>query len=233
MKNFDILQPASKRINIFTGYFGSGKTEIAINFALELRKKAEKVSLVDIDIVNPYFRSREQRELLAPAGINVLASVEEYFNTDLPALSPAISGVLQDTGGFAVIDVGGDETGARALGRYHNLLPAGSYNLFFAVNPFRPFTRDVEGISKVLKEVEQASRLKVTALVSNPNLGPETGPTDILTGHRTIMEASGQINLPIAFLCIPINLAQSVEFKGIAEPVFPIKLFMLPPWVEK
>jgi len=221
------------QLYIIIGAYGSGKSEYSIHLARSLKAQGLDVVLADLDVVNPYFRSREQRELLAPAGINVLASVEEYFNTDLPALSPAISGVLQDTGGFAVIDVGGDETGARALGRYHNLLPAGSYNLFFAVNPFRPFTRDVEGISKVLKEVEQASRLKVTALVSNPNLGPETGPTDILTGPRTIMEASGQINLPIAFLCIPINLAQSVEFKGIAEPVFPIKLFMLPPWVEK
>lgn len=232
MKKFNVRQLNNKTNNIFTGYFGSGKTEIAINFALSLRDSAKKVTLVDLDIVNPYFRSREQRDMLLVAGVKVLASVEEYFNTDLPALSPAISGVLQDKDGTVVIDVGGDETGARALGRYHNLLAADNYRLFFVINPYRPFTNDPAGICKVLREVEQASRLKVTDLVSNPNLGLETCPADIVSGHRTVLDASRQINLPVSFLCIPEHLAYASELQDISTPYFPVMLFMLPPWLE-
>ncbi len=222
-----------KRISIFTGYFGSGKTEIAINFALSRQKIANKVVLIDLDIVNPYFRSREQKVQLAAAGINVLASAEGYFNTDLPALAPAISGALQDPDGIAIVDVGGDQTGARALGRYHNLLPADVYTLYFVINPYRPMTRDVQGISKVLREVEQASRLRVTALVSNPNLGRETCPPDILSGHRTVMDTSRQLNLPVEFLCIPVNLVQSPALQNLKQTVLPIKFFMSPPWMDK
>jgi hypothetical protein len=232
MKKFDIPLLNSKRINIFTGYFGSGKTEIAVNFALFLHENEDRVTLVDLDIVNPYFRSREQREMLSAAGVSVLASAEDYFDTDLPALSPAIAGILKDDKGAVVLDVGGDEPGARALGRFNNLLVRGNYNLFFVVNPFRPFTRDPAGISIILQGVEHASRLKVTALVSNPNLGRETCPADIITGHRTVMDAARQHDLPVAFLCIPETLSMAPEFEGVVEPVFPIRLFMLPPWIE-
>ncbi|MFZ5641134.1 MAG: hypothetical protein ACOY4Q_10670, partial [Bacillota bacterium] len=187
-------------------------------------------TLVDLDIVNPYFRSREQRQMLSAAGVNVLASVEDYFDTDLPALSPAITGALKDANGAVVLDVGGDETGARALGRFYNLLAHSKYNLFFVVNPFRPFAREPSGISKVLRGVEQTSRLKVSALISNPNLGRETCPEDIVTGHRTVMDASRQLDLPVAFLCIPETISMTPEIEGVAESVFPVKLFMLPPW---
>lgn len=225
-------QPENNIINIFTGYFGSGKTEIAINFALCLRNAAPKVCLVDLDIVNPYFRSREQRDMLLSAGVDVLASVEEYFNTDLPALSPAISGALQDKYGAAVLDVGGDETGARVLGRYNNLFTGDNYCLFFVINPYRPLTTDQAGIGKVLRAVEQTSRLRVTALISNPNLGCETHPADIINGHRTVLAASHQFNLPVSFLCVPEHLADAPELREVSEPIFPVRLYMLPPWLE-
>lgn len=232
MNKTDNILFNSRRINIFTGYFGSGKTEIAINYALISHRSEKKVVLIDLDIVNPYFRSREQKDMLIRSGVSVLASAEEYFDTDLPALSPAIYSALKDPESIAVLDVGG-EGGARVLGRYHNLLDVDLYNLFFVVNPYRPFTMEPAGIKKVLREVEQVSRLKVTALISNPALGRETTPADILAGHQTVLDVSRQINLPVAFLSIPENLIEAPELQGINEPVFSVRLFMLPPWMEQ
>ncbi|MHB9094918.1 MAG: hypothetical protein ACYC21_09610 [Eubacteriales bacterium] len=224
------MSVTKKRISVFTGHYGSGKTEISINYAVELKNEFNRVALVDLDIVNPYFRSREARKVLEERGITVVASVEQYFDTDLPALSPAITGVLKNTEITAVVDLGGDHTGARVIGRFRNQIDEQAYEMFFVVNPFRPFTSKVSDIQSVISEVEAASRLKVTALVSNPNLLRETTTGDIAAGHRVVMEAAAVTGLPVKFISVVHSLAGHREVKNLGRPVLTLKRLMLVPW---
>jgi len=220
----------SWRLSIFTGNFGSGKTEVALNYALKIHADGNQVSIADLDIINPYFRTRMVRECLESMGITVVSPWGKLAGADVPALPAAIYGVLQGNAGYGVIDVGGDDIGATVLGRFKNNLPAGAFNLFLVVNVCRPFTRDVEGITTVLRSIEKTSRLRVNALVSNTNLGPETDVPVILEGHRVVQEAARQLGLPVAFACARRDLAASLGDLNI--PVLPLDLFMKPPWYD-
>lgn len=218
------------RINIFTGYFGSGKTEIALNYAMSTRKSGKKVTLVDLDIINPYFRTRVVRADLEGKGVAVVSPQGKLANADVPALPPAIYGVLEGNGGYGIFDVGGDDIGATALGRFKSYLPAGAYNLFLVVNTCRPFTRDADGIIAVMRGIEKTSRLQVNALVSNTNLGSETNVNTILEGHRVVTEAARQAGLPVAFMGVRRDLVEAVG--DVDVPVLPVDLFMRPPWYD-
>ncbi len=218
------------RISVFTGHYGSGKTEIAINYALELKNRFARVALVDLDIVNPYFRSREAKEFLAGRAIQVVASAEQCFNTDLPALSRDITGVLKNEEVMVVVDLGGSETGARVMGRFRRQIKDDEYEMLLVVNPFRPFTAGPAGIQSLVVEIEAASRLKVTALVSNPNLGRETTVQDIAAGHRLVREAARATGLPLRFIALDCSLAGSRDLENQELPVLFLKRFMLTPW---
>lgn len=218
------------RINIFVGALGSGKTEIALNFAVKLHDGGEKVTVVDLDIINPYFRTRVVREYLEGKGLAVVSPQGKLAGADLPALSPAIHGVMEGYGGCGVFDVGGDDIGATALGRYKTYLPEGAFNLFLVINTCRPFTRDVDGITTLLRGIERASRLRVTALVSNTNLGSETDVATILEGHGIVKEAARTLDLPIAFMGVRRELVEAVG--KVDVPVLPVELFMKPPWYD-
>ena len=223
----------AQRITIFAGNLGSGKTELAINYALQLQSAGKTVNIVDLDIINPYFRTRLIRDQLTGLGLKVICPAGGLAGADVPALSPAIRGVLEDTGSHGVFDVGGDDVGAVALGRFKELLPPGSHHLFFVVNACRPFTRDVAGIHKMLRAVEQASRLRATALVSNTNLGRETTPEVILAGHATVARAAREAGLTVALAAARRDLAPAVqESLGPGTPVLPLDLRMRPPWEE-
>ncbi len=225
-----VLLQKPKRLNIFTGAFGSGKTELALNYAVKLQKTGKKVTAVDLDLINPYFRIRSVREALETRGINVVSPRGKLAGADVPALPPAILGVLEDSSTYGVLDVGGDDIGATALGRFKNNLVNGSFNLYFVVNTCRLHTRDVPGILTVMNRVEKASRLRINALISNPNLGPETVPETILEGHRLVMEAAHQLKLPVAFLGVRRNLANRLKNQGV--PIFPLDLMLKLPWQD-
>jgi len=218
------------RISIFIGNFGSGKTEIALNYAIKIHDKGKKVTVVDLDIINPYFRTRVVREYLEGKGIAVVSPRGQLANADVPALSPAIYGALEETGGCGIFDVGGDDIGATVLGRFKSNLPDGAFNLFLVVNTCRPFTRDVDGIVTIMRGIEQTSRLRVNALVSNTNLGTETSPTTILEGHRIITAAARRLDLPVAFMGVRRDLIEAVG--DVDVPVLPVDLFMKPPWYD-
>ncbi|MCL6557741.1 MAG: hypothetical protein K6U74_02860 [Firmicutes bacterium] len=220
----------TRRISIFTGNFGSGKTEIALNFAQALRRDDREVTVVDLDIVNPYFRSRIVREYLISCGIKVVSPEGRLSGADVPALPPAIRGVLDGYGGYGVFDVGGDDLGATVLGRFQRYMPEGAFNLFLVVNTRRPFTRDADGIIRQLEGIEKAARLKVGALVSNTNLGAATDLSVILDGHRIVSEAAAKIGLPVAFLGVRRDLAVDLADAGV--PVLPLDIFMKPPWYD-
>jgi len=224
---------------IFTGRFGSGKTEVAVNFALHLVQRARDArassphtTLIDLDIVTPYFRSREVAEMLQAKGVHVATPAAVSRHLDVPGITPQILGLLQSDASTVILDVGGDEQGARALGQYSSLLRQRGYAMYFVVNPYRPFTGDTEGIRNAIADIERSSRLLVTGLVSNPHIMADTTPDDLVSGQRIVERASRQLSLPIIFTAIERGLAPAVESLWPAEmPVLPIERFFEQPWM--
>lgn len=226
----------SHRVSIVTGAYGSGKTEVAINLSLtklRLYGDVSRVSLIDLDIVNPYFRSRDQVEVLKERGISVVAPQGDLRHADLPALPASISGSLLDPRQQVVIDVGGDPAGATVLGRYHADVPEGSYDMILVVNPYRPYTSSANAVIELIGAIEDKSRLKVTALCNNANLMGLTAPEHLLFGQEMLREVETRTGLTTAFLsCLP-ELAPRVSAMLPNIPILPLELYMLPPWAER
>ena len=151
----------TKRLTLFAGHYGSGKTNIAVNYALELKKSVNDVYIADMDIVNPYFRTKDSEAELSAAGVRLIALQFANSNVDLPSLPPEIYGLVQRRDCYAVMDIGGDERGAYALGRYAPfIMEEDNYNMFFVVNFYRPLTRTAQEAYDVMKEIELASGIK-------------------------------------------------------------------------
>ena len=198
-------------IYIVTGHYGSGKTEFSVNFALSLREKWEKVILVDLDIVNPYFRSNDSRALLESHGITVIAPAYAGTNVDIPVLPPEIMRVFEEKDACIVIDVGGDDDGAIALGRYKQYFDKTDYEMYLVVNTRRPFTSNKEEIAVMKQDIEYASRLSVTGLVSNSNIAEETTEEIVKEGARITEDASIMLNLPVKYICAKDGLFDKVK----------------------
>ena len=170
-----------KRITVFAGHYGSGKTNIAINYALMLTKVSEKVSIADLDIVNPYFRTKDSYKALEDAGIRLISSEYANTNVDTPALPAEVYSVFEDKSLSAVIDVGGDDRGALALGRYvPYILNENDYEMLFVINKYRFLTKDAKSTVEVMLEIESAAGIKFTGIVNNSNLGEETTAETVL-----------------------------------------------------
>jgi hypothetical protein len=223
-----------KRITIICGAYGSGKTEFAISYALNLHKIDQtKVGLVDLDIVNPYFRSRDVATELTEKGLTVVSSEPGMEHSDIPALSPRIFTFLQDTSYHVVFDVGGDPAGARALGRFHQYFDKEPYDLLIVVNPFRPDTRNVDEAVNLISALQSTSRLQATGLVSNINLGPETTIELWQNGLQFILSVAERLELPIVYHMVEERFFAKHHFSLEAYPVFPVTLRMLPPWLQE
>ena len=204
----------AKRVTILTGHYGSGKTSIAVQYALRLSEAGNAVSICDLDIVNPYFRSTDHRAELEAAGICLVTSQFAGSNLDIPALPKELYAAIANKSGYAVLDVGGDDRGAVALGRYvPDLVDEGDYEMLFVANFFRPLTKSAEDAMQVLREVEAACGLRATALVNNSNLGAETSAEDVL-GTLDRMEHFSQLaGLPIAFTSVSTRLKERLDCK--------------------
>jgi hypothetical protein len=203
-------------ITVFAGRFGSGKTEVAINYALarveghvhspasfNLQLEAcDRVILIDLDIITPYFRTRETADAMRERGVDVVAPsvVGQHIHT--PAITPQILGAIEQPDRPVVLDVGGDKQGARALGQYSAAIQRRGYTMHFVVNPYRPFTNNLKGLAESIAEIEASSRLKVTSLVSNPNLMGETTAEQIVDGYAQIEGFAQELGLPVAFSCL-------------------------------
>jgi hypothetical protein len=202
---------------IFTGRFGSGKSETAINYALSLARQIREgaqppasfgqqqpagVILIDLDIVTPYFRSRETADRLLGLGVRVIAPSIIGQHLDTPAITPQILGAIQQSELPVVLDVGGDKQGARALGQFSPAIRQGDYTMHFVVNPYRPFTDTLDGLRSSIAEIEASARLKTSSLVSNPNLIGETTIEHVIQGHAKIERFADALGLPIAFVCV-------------------------------
>lgn len=222
-----------ERIIIYTGSFGSGKTELAINQALRMLQEKQEVIIVDLDIVNPYFRSREMREKLKKVNIKVIAPTGKFAMADLPLISPEIKGSIQSSNRVLLIDVGGDEVGAKSLAGFYPVLKDTGYQMNMVINPYRPFTKSSDEIQSMLREIEFSSRLTVNGLISNPNLGTETDLSLIIKGHSIVKKVSKHINLPIRYLAIEQSIYKKIGEYQFGERIFTIQRYMKLPWDEE
>ena len=229
-----ILGP-SDRLIIVVGNYGSGKTEVAVNLALALVRQGAAVQLADLDLVNPYFRSREARELLEAEGIRVVVPPRRLASSDLPIVVPEIRGMLRPPSGTCnIFDVGGDDVGARVLGSLSPELGEGDYELWQVINAQRPFTDDADGCIAMQHSIEQASRLRVTGLLANSHLIDETTVETVLEGWRVAQEVARRSGLPIRAVAMLERLAGAPALAdAIDAPVLPLRRTMVPPWLAR
>lgn len=221
-----------KRLTVFAGHYGSGKTNIAVNYALWLKTFYGDVSIADLDIVNPYFRTKDSTEVLARHGIRLISSPYANSNVDTPALPAEAYSLLHNTHTAGVIDVGGDDRGALALGRYSDgILKDGSYEFLFVVSKYRPLTRDAESTITVMREIEAAAHMRFTGIVNNSNIGEATSAEDILASVPYAAEISGKTGLPIKMTTVMKSLCPLVEDK--IENIMPITLYVEQSWAER
>ncbi len=219
-----------KRITIFSGHFGSGKTEIAINYALKLAKEGKKVNLIDLDIVNPYFCIREKIGFLNSNGVNVISSDPHLVNAELMVVPPNVISAFCSKDEYVIFDVGGDDMGATALSQYNEYFKQEDYEMFFVINTLRPFTKDEVGIEEYIRSIEKASRLKVSKLISNSNLSVETELSHIIEGYNEIKLVSERLNIPYGFTVAKREFEG--EFKGLnIGEIFLIDIYMKPSWM--
>ena len=211
------------RVTLFAGHYGSGKTNIAVNYALYLRSLGERVAVADLDIVNPYFRTKDSAAELEAAGIRLVSPQFANSNVDLPALPAEAYGLVEDRSSRAILDVGGDDRGAYALGRYTPfILEEGDYQMAFVANPCRPLTRTPREALEVMREIEAAGHLPFTGIVNNANLGPETTAETVLEAIPYMEELSALSGLPVWMTTAEESVAAAL--RGRVENLLPMRL---------
>lgn len=216
------------RLTIITGHYGTGKTELAVNLALALAGEGARVALADLDNVNPYFRSRERRALLAEAGIRLIATSQACTDADIPSVPAELLAVLEDQTVRGVLDIGGDPVGARVLARFQPKIAGEDYQLLYVLNANRPEVRTEERAIDCLRSIEETTGLTCSALVNNTHLCGETTPEDVRLGASLAEAVSRGTGLPI--LCHMAETRLLPALSDLKEPVFPISIRMKKPW---
>ena len=210
-----------KRLTLFAGHYGSGKTNIAVNYALLLAGEGKKVCIGDLDIVNPYFRTKDSYRELTAAGIDLISPQYANSNVDLLALPPESYRLVQDTGTYGIMDIGGDDRGAYALGRFAPaILRENNYRMAFVFNCYRPLTQTAEDALEIMQEIETACGMKFTCIVNNANLGPETTAQTVLDSLPVTEKLCRISGLPLWM----ITAEERVALPGLSVPVLPMKL---------
>lgn len=212
-----------KRVTLLAGHYGSGKTNLAVNMAFALKQQQDRVVVADLDIVNPYFRTKDSRREFESAGIRFIGSEYANSNVDIPALPQDLYAITDDRGLYAIMDIGGDDRGALALGRYSpSLLEENNYEMLLVINKYRPLTPDAPSVEEVRREIEAAGKLPFTGLINNSNLGRETTPEDVLSSLSYAEEVSRLTGLPLRLTTVDQRLYPALKEK--IENLFPMKL---------
>lgn len=212
-----------KRVTLFAGHYGSGKTNIAVNWAKYLKSQNKPVTIVDLDIVNPYFRTKDSQDEFEKLGIKLVCSEYANTNLDIPALPKEIYGAVADKSSYLIMDIGGDDVGAVAMGRYTpSILEEDNYEMIYVANCFRPLTKTASDTLEVMKEIEYASGIPFTAIVNNSNLGVETTAEDVVKSNVYAQELSKISNLPVLFTTVENSVAKDIGDK--IPDIFPIEL---------
>ena len=222
-----------KRIRIITGYYGSGKTEFAVNYAYKMAREVKRPAIADLDIVNVYFRSREKTKEMEEAGIEVISSSVVEDNCDMPALSSRITVPFLDKSYDYIIDLGGSEVGAKVLGRFGDLIDKNEVDFFMVVNIFRPETGNEDEIIHQMRLLEQMSGFKITGLVNNSNLIHETRVEDILEGDAYLRKESDLTKIPIRYTTCMVDEVQqySTLIDKVGGEFFPMSYNMRTIWM--
>ena len=216
------MNTTAKRLTLFAGHYGSGKTNIAVNYALRLSAEGKSVCIADLDIVNPYFRTKDSEAELAAAGIALVSPQYANTNVDLPALPAESYRLVQDKSVFGIMDIGGDDRGAYALGRFAPAIKAeGDYRMAFVVNCYRPLTTTVEDTVEIMKEIEAACGLGFTCIVNNSNLGEESTAKTLLDSLDFVERLSRATGLPVWMHTAESSVAEELPS---SLPVMPMSL---------
>jgi hypothetical protein len=218
----------NKRVIIITGHYGSGKTNLAVNLALYAAKSGERICLADLDIVNPYFRASDMTAVLKAAGIDVIAPVYAGSNLDIPALPPQMNSLFDDKSRRVILDVGGDDAGAAALGRYSTLIMSeNDYDNFYVVNARRILTQTPESAVEIMREIEAAGHVPVTGIINNTNLAHDTEADLIRESAAFAAEVSRLSSLPLIFTAAKNDIAGKLV--GMTD-ILPVKIYVHTPW---
>lgn len=202
-------------VYIFTGHYGSGKTETAVNFARMLRRDPErKIALIDLDIVNPFFRSADAKEMMAQIGVRLEVPVYANTNVDIPALTGVMGALMEDSSYDVILDVGGDDLGAKAVGRYADTIRKRKYFRYFVMNERRPFTRDADAAGLIYDEIEKAACVPCSGVINNTNLLDETTPEMIINGGQSVRELCERKHVPLCYHVVEERLIPDVLKAG-------------------
>jgi hypothetical protein len=219
-------------IVIIVGNYGSGKTEVSINLAVTERQTGKTVQVADLDLVNPYFRTREARKQLRMLDIDVILPQEQYMKADLPILSPGVAAMIRTKDILAILDVGGDGVGATVLAALSEPLKNRQIKVLQVVNPFRPYTDTLEGCEKIRAEIETTAKMKITGIVSNANMMQDTTIEHIRQGYDFILRLADKNGLPVEFITVPDALQNANDMTQFSCPLLTIKRQLVPPWLQ-
>lgn len=219
-------------IVVIVGAYGSGKTEVSVNLAVESRQAGKEVRIADLDLVNPYFRTREAKDMLSGLGIDLVLPPAQYLHASLPILSPIVSGMIRRPSELTILDAGGDNVGVTVLAALADALKGKEAKMLQVVNPFRPFTDTPEGCMTMRQKIEKTSRLPVAGIIGNANMMEETVPEHVYEGCDFVLALSEKWRLPIEFVTVPARLLPETDMSRFACPVLPVKRQLVPPWLK-
>lgn len=219
-------------IHLIVGHYGSGKTEFAVNYALWHRRQGHEVAIADLDIVNPYFRTRQQAQVLGARGISVVSNnMDNDWTVDVPAVSSEINSFFVRKDRENIVDVGGNAVGARVLARYRNMIPESGYEAWLVFNANRYETQNAGQAAGFARDIEGSGKIKLTGVINNTHMLRETEPDDILRGDMVTRELCEMLDLPCIYTVCPRNLEEAMNNKNLLGELFPIDLHLRPEYM--
>lgn len=229
----DFASLFAERVTIFAGHFGSGKTELTLNAALAAAEAGVSASLIDLDVVKPYFRSRSAQQTLAEAGVELVAPQGDLLAADLPVVCADVRARMMDPRRRVFVDAGGNDLGVKALSSVLDAVPEGNTAFVLVLNFRRPFTPDVDSAVQMARAIESAARLKFTGAISNTHLMKETTPAVVLEGYEKACETARNLGIPLMAVSVERSLLEPLMRSPLDCPVLPLRRLIKPPFEKK